>query len=383
MTLPCWMRRSPSGAWWVAAVAAAAFLALSSPVLAQDSLAQADVRYRVALTEHAAAVTEVERVFSLWEQAGDRVGMARAGGDDDELEDALAAFQERAIALTDRERAQSQAVTRLRGARDGYLDVLNLREEQILAQLDTPMPSSIEQSLMLELVQVRARVDEVEEASGTTETITLRPVPELGVDPRDSLDDLFAKENLMQDVAASYDAIIAELQEQVMVLEREVQRTQSFEELRRSVERFGGDFVPGAPLPPPPTAGAEDPTTCPMATNRSWPVNRPRRESNICARRSNSPSDIVIRPRFALGSSASRPRLCRGERTARALWGGRAVTPCRAPRPAPGSRRRCCPAHGQGPCRERGRVSRRIPRESAKHRRGRAGLDRLRLRGDR
>ncbi len=251
------MRRSLSGAWWVAAVAT--FLALSSPLLAQDSLAQADIRYRIALTQHAAAVTEVERAFSLWEQAGDRVGMARAGGDGDELEDSLAEFQDRAIGLTDRERAQSQAATRLGDARDAYLDVLNFREEQILAQLDTTMPRPIQQSLMLELVQVRARADEVEEVSGTTETITLQPVPELDVDPRDSLDDLFAKENLMQDVAASYDAIVAELQEQIMVLEREVQRTQSFEELRRSVERFGGDFVPGAPLPPPPTAGVEDP----------------------------------------------------------------------------------------------------------------------------
>jgi hypothetical protein len=81
-------------------------------------------------------------------------------------------------------------------------------------------------------------------------------VPELAEDPRDSLDDLFAKETFMQDVAQSYDAIILELQGLVVGLEQELQRAQSFEELRRSVERFGGDFVPGATLPNPPPTGA-------------------------------------------------------------------------------------------------------------------------------
>jgi hypothetical protein len=231
-------------------------LAFAGPAVGQTSLPEVVAAYGVASAEHAGASAAFDRAFTLWEQASDRVGMARASQDNDELEDALAEFRERAIELMERERVLSQAAGRLNEARAAYLTALGNREEQILALLDTPRGVTVEQALMRELVEVRGRVDAIEQAAGTPETVTLRPVPELGVDPRDSLDDLFAKENLMQDVAESYDAIIVELQGQVTVLERQLQRAQSFEELRRSVERFGGDFVPGATLPPPPPAGA-------------------------------------------------------------------------------------------------------------------------------
>jgi hypothetical protein len=236
---------------------AAAALAFAGPAMGQGSLGEVEAAYAVVSSEHAAAVAAFDRAFTLWEQASDRVGMARARQDGDELEDALAEFRERAIELTERERELSQAAGRLNDARAAYRTALGDREEQILALLDTPRGPIVEQALMRELVEVRGRADAIERAAGAPETITLRPVPELAVDPRDSLDDLFAKENLMQDVAESYDGIIVELQGQVAGLERQLQRAQSFEELRRSVERFGGDFVPGATLPPPPPAGAD------------------------------------------------------------------------------------------------------------------------------
>ena len=241
-------------------------LAFAVPVMGQTTLGEVGASYEVALAEHEAASESYDRAFTLYEQAGDRVDMARARQDGDELEDALAEHQERAIELNERGRELSEAATRLNGARETYLGALAGREEQILALLETPrgdvspaVRASVERALMGELVQVRSWVDAIERAAGAPVTVTLRPVPELEIDPRDSLDDLFAKENLMQDVAARYDAIVVDLLEQVAGLERQLQRAQSFEELRRSVDRFGGAFVPGAALPPPPPADAATP----------------------------------------------------------------------------------------------------------------------------
>ena len=235
-------------------------LAFAAPVRGQTTLGEVGASYEVALAEHEAASASYDRAFTLYEQAGDRVDMARARQDEDDLEDALAEHQERAIELNERERELSEAATRLNGARATYRRALEGREEQILALLDTPrgdvppaVRASVERALMGELVQIRSAI---ERAAGAPVTVTLRPVPELEIDPRDSLDDLFAKENLMEDVAASYDAIIVDLQEQVAGLERQLQRAQSFEELRRSVDRFGGAFVPGAALPTPPADAA-------------------------------------------------------------------------------------------------------------------------------
>jgi hypothetical protein len=225
--------------------------------MGQASVGEAEAAYGVASSEHTAAVAAFDQAFNLYEQVGERVTIARDAQDGDELENALAEFRERAIDLTDRERELGEAARRLNEARTGLLRALEAREEGILAQLATPRPPTVERALMGELFQVRARADAIERAAGAQETFVLRPVPELAVDPRDSLDDLFAKENLMQDVAASYDAIIAVLQGEVAGLERQLQRAQSFEELLRSVERFGGDFVPGATLPAPPPAGAD------------------------------------------------------------------------------------------------------------------------------
>lgn len=236
----------------------AVLLAFGEPATAQVSQAVVSA-YGVASSEHAAASAAFDRAFTLWEQASDRVGIARARQDGDALEEALAEFRQRAIELMDRERELSEAAGRLNERRSAYLVALGVREEQILALLDTPRGPTVEQALMRELVENRGRADAIERAAGTPETIPLQPVPELAVDPRDSLDDLFAKESLMQDVAQSYDAIILELQGEVTGLERQLQRTQSFEELRRSVERFGGDFVPGATLPPSPPAGGGAP----------------------------------------------------------------------------------------------------------------------------
>lgn len=224
----------------------------SSPASAQLALPEAEARYEEAVAANEVNVQARDRAFNLHEQALDRVDAARAARNDQQMENAQAEFQVRAMELMQAEQAARESAARVQAARETYQTALEEREEAIAAELNAgPITGQSDQALVAEWRQVHSRALELEGEAGSDQLPALRPVPELTVDPRDGRDDLLAKENLMEDRAASYDSTVAYMQNAVADLERQQRRNQSMQDLLRDVQRSGPDLVPGAPLLPP------------------------------------------------------------------------------------------------------------------------------------
>lgn len=230
---------------------------LPSPALGQTTLAQAEVAYRQAVAEYEANQSAMEDASLDWEQANERVGTAR--GTDGE-ESARAASHEAALALMSLEAQTEESLVRVEEARGRWLALLEQRELEILAQRSAnPSPPLLDR-LADELLQVRGLVAELEAEARSAGPAPLRPVPELVVDPRDGIEDLLAKQDLMEDQVSFYESLIADYDTEIQELQTDLQRNQNVEDFLRSVQRFGSDLVAGAPLPPTASdGGANDP----------------------------------------------------------------------------------------------------------------------------
>ncbi len=221
----------------------------SAPTLAQTSPGSEEAEYQAGLAEYDELLQQRERTFSLYEQALDRVDSTRGVGDQAARADAHADFQVVAFDLMDLELALEQSGARLAGVRAAYLASLEAREAELMVRLssDQTMSPEAEAVVLEEWRQVRTRVLQIQADAIPEETIALRPVPELTVDPRDGPVESLEKASFMEEKALSYASLIVDLDAEVAELERQSQQLQSVQDLLRDVGRFGSDFVQGDP----------------------------------------------------------------------------------------------------------------------------------------
>ncbi len=225
-------------------------LGLAQPALGQNGLPQTEADYEAVLEEYSAAATELQRTFSLHEQALDGVELARRSGDEGRQERALATFRSRAISLMELERAVEELASRLREARRDLLFALDEREAELLERLDETRSASERERLEREWERIRRRALQVEAEVELEEEIALRPVPELTIDPRDGPAELREKAGFLEERAAAYDSVVAGLTQEIGERERQIQRLRGREDLLADLARFDTDLSPGGRLGP-------------------------------------------------------------------------------------------------------------------------------------
>jgi hypothetical protein len=211
---------------------------------------QRRLEFRQARADYDAALAAFSVVEQQWSAALEEVNRARRSGDEDALESAFAAAQDRAGPL----RGQDQRVEEARGALDArrqvLVQVITLRLEQLVAQMDAA--ASRQQRTELDLLfrdaqnELRALEAEAED------TFRLEPVvlPEVTFDPRDGPDDLRSKAQLLERQAADIDTLLVDTDRRMEALGSRLRIQRQRGDLLAGVERFDDTRVPvvvGAP----------------------------------------------------------------------------------------------------------------------------------------
>ncbi|HSG47594.1 MAG TPA: hypothetical protein VLA43_07285, partial [Longimicrobiales bacterium] len=137
----------------------------------------------------------VERQFS---SALEEVTRARRQGDEDALERAYALAQERSVPYRGGETRLTEAREALVNARQALIQILEVRLEQLVEQMDAT--SSSQQRAELDLVwrSLSSELQQLEAEAGDTFRLDPVVLPEVASDPRDTPDDILAKAGLLE-----------------------------------------------------------------------------------------------------------------------------------------------------------------------------------------
>jgi hypothetical protein len=251
--------RAPLGRWLLA-VAAAGTLLAPATLPAQETeevLTQRRLEYRAARDAYEAArsaFSVVERQFSA---ALERVGRARRAGDEDALEQAFAVAQERSGPLRAQETRVEEARERLAEARRALIDVITVRLGELLAMMDQASSAAERAELDALWRDLANEQDQLEAAEGNA--LSLRPVvlPEITFDPRDGPDELEAKAQILDRLAAVADTVIEELDGEIQALEDRLRIERQRRDFLAGTDRFDDTRMPvvstgGAPPEPAP-----------------------------------------------------------------------------------------------------------------------------------
>jgi hypothetical protein len=211
---------------------------------------QRRLEFRQARADYDAALAAFSVVEQQWSAALEEVNRARRSGDEDALESAFAAAQDRAGPLRGQEQRVEEARGTLDARRQVLVQVITLRLEQLVAQMDAA--ASRQQRTELDLLfrdaqnELRALEAEAED------TFRLEPVvlPEVTFDPRDGPDDLRSKAQLLERQAADIDTLLLDTDRRMEALDSRLRIERQRGDLLAGVERFDDTRVPvvvGAP----------------------------------------------------------------------------------------------------------------------------------------
>ena len=243
-------RGSSAGGWsrpvtWLMVAVAWGILAVWSP---QSGLAQElpyAEAYHAAVERYEAAADQRTRFQEEnHDEALERVSEARAAGQDDRLEDALASFYTHAVELGDLDRQVAAAAEDLEEVRAQYLAALDEEEEAIHEALDAKDDAEAEQELHRRLADLRSEYRAVE---GDVEIEDdLPPVPDLSVDPRDGPTELVHKARMLETRAEEYESVVREIDHRIESLEERVRRDRALQDNLADLSRFDDADVPVA-----------------------------------------------------------------------------------------------------------------------------------------
>jgi len=237
--------------WELSAQLPTPTVAPATPTTVGVGLAELEARYLGARESYAEVWARYERTYSLSEQALEGVEFARRAGDSQRLERALAEFQVSSAVVMEAQEAVQRAAEAVRVAGQALLSGLASREAELLDRLEVGVEPAEYQALTRELLEVRWRTIAVDaEGTGLEEEFALRPVRELTVNPRDGPQELQAKAGFMEEEAARYDGIIADLDRRIEETDRRVQQLRAREDQIADLQRFDSDFIPGGRLGP-------------------------------------------------------------------------------------------------------------------------------------
>lgn len=242
------VRRPAPGALLLAA-AVALFGAVASPSVAraqstEDVLTQRRLEYRAARDAYEAArsaFSVVERQFSA---ALEQVGRARRSGNEDQLEDALALAQDRSGPLRAQETRVEEARERLSEARQGLVDVITVRLGDLLAMMDQASSAAERSELDALWRDLANEQDQLEAADGEQLALSAVVLPEITFDPRDGPEELEAKAQILDRLAAVADTVIDNLDDDIETLTDRLRIERQRRDFLAGTDRFDDTRVP-------------------------------------------------------------------------------------------------------------------------------------------
>ncbi|HKJ02209.1 MAG TPA: hypothetical protein VJ997_07130 [Longimicrobiales bacterium] len=187
------------------------------------------------------AFNVVERQFS---SALEEVTRARRQGNKDDLERAYALAQDRSVPYRDRERRLAEAGDALVQARQALVDVLEIRLEQLVEEMDAASSSQRRGQLDLIWRDLSTELQQLEDEAGDTFRLDPVVLPEVASDPRDTPDDILAKADLLERQAAVADTLIQEKEREIQALTSRLRRERQRRDLLAGTDRFDDTRVP-------------------------------------------------------------------------------------------------------------------------------------------
>jgi len=196
--------------------------------------------YEGALAARAAAETRFSRLAQ-------DIDDARARGDDERRNQALAEAQRLTNTLLSLDQRVAETATQVERARARYLTILDVRLDLLAEQISfaTTQTDSIQLGALYR--DLRTRFAEVENDSRGAVALVPVVMPEISREPRDGPLELRVKAELLEKRAEQADSVIVYLDAELVDLERRAARERSVRELVRSVDRFGDTDVPVGP----------------------------------------------------------------------------------------------------------------------------------------
>jgi len=244
----------------------------------QEFLGELRLEYQGAVSVHDAAQTALRVIDRQFNAALLRIENARRTGDDAGRSLALSAAQARTVPLADARNRVDVAADSLRTARQSLINVLIVRQVELIALADAASSAQERREFdnLLRVVsnELAARENDVEN------DVSLDPVamPDIEFDLRDGPTELLGKAEILEVTAARVDTLILSIDAEITQLEG-----------RRDMERRRRDFLAGTGRfgdlqPPTGTTSGADPGV--QATDSTAAGGRPiSLEERIVAKR--------------------------------------------------------------------------------------------------
>lgn len=244
------LRIGPSGALPVAIFAVGLLFTLGRPapvpaqVESQDVVSERELDYRSARGAHQAALDARSAAERRFERALQEIRAAQDDDDEDRLRAAYAQAQDQALQLQSLEQRVRDTAERVEVARERLVTALDARVESLMAELSEARSRLQQEELGALVRDLTYRIREVEEEGDLVEETRLAALPEVAWDPRDGVQELTWKAELLQRRARQYEERIEEIEGQIQDLRRRERRNRSLNDLLTGIQRFDDDQVP-------------------------------------------------------------------------------------------------------------------------------------------
>ena len=244
------MRRLAWRAWATAVALTACGVGSLAAQSTEEVLAQRRLEYQAAVDAYRSALSALEVAEQRFTDALREIDRARRSGDEQALARALPRAQDLSVPKADRERRLQAAARELERTRQALIDVLVVRQAELLEALEAATNAQERRRLTIELEDISNQLQELEAEQEDPARFTV--MPEIHFDPRDGPTELRAKAELIETYAAIADTVIAETRRQIASLEARLVRERRTRDLLSGLDRFGDRQVPTGP----PTGGA-------------------------------------------------------------------------------------------------------------------------------
>jgi hypothetical protein len=197
---------------------------------AQDSYESARSALRVVEQRFSTALTEVTR--------------ARRSGDDDALAGAYARAQDQAIPYGAQEERVKEQSTQLAAARKALIEIVTIRQEQLLDEMDAASSAQERAQLNTLWVDLDHELRELESEAGDGFRLDPMVMPEITFDPRDGAAERLQKAEILERRAASIDSTIVDVDRQIESLTDRIRMERQRSDLMATLDRFDDTRLP-------------------------------------------------------------------------------------------------------------------------------------------
>ena len=259
------MSRRGALRWAIGWSALACALVMAVPAGAQtteERLYERRLEYQAAQQAYEAAESALTVVEAQFGRALNAVDVARRANDQSGLERALADALTRSVPVSNQRQAVESAGETFRDARQGLINILIVRQQELLSDFDVAPTRADRDAIDALLRDLSLELERLEAAAEAALTLGPIAMPNVAFDNRDGPSELRFKAEILERAAADIDTVVVDLEAQIAGLRDRLQRERSRRDFLGGVDRFGDrvDLTVSGPPGVDPTGQASDST---------------------------------------------------------------------------------------------------------------------------